>query len=239
MNQPIFKQATIGQRPSASEHNKLTGLATTLAKSLHIEGFADSTGFHTRRTPRSSQALLSTLKLFVVQSEATGDGIYNCYEQLLDATDWLDETGNPKVDNLNEDAIEVLNLAEYDPESTYIAQLTVGDLIIAWQKRDDENTLRWIGVPFRQANADRTRIAYCIGNAPAGTTIACRLDDSATGTGITVHCSIMNGSNLNEALPRLEAGKWIMVTKIFDGTNDYWRCLSIFQGSEDCDCFTP
>lgn len=53
MNKPTFKEAKPGQRPSASEHNKLTSLIAAVANSLHIQGYADSSGFHTRRSPTS------------------------------------------------------------------------------------------------------------------------------------------------------------------------------------------
>lgn len=223
-----FDKAEEGQRPSASEHNKITKWIAGLARSMHIQGYVDSTGLHTRRTPTPFIAH----KLFKVHSEATGDGVYNCYEQTLDATEWVDTSGTSKVDNKNTDEIEVLNLAEFDPEATYVAHLKADDLIAAWQIVDDEHAPRWIGLPLRQANADRPRRAYCKTDAGAGTTIVCYLDTDATGTEITVHCSIHNGANLNAALPRLEDGKWIMVTKI--GTT--WYCESPFAGSEDCAC---
>lgn len=36
------------------------------------------------------------IKIFAVQSEAAGDGVYNCYEQTLDGSEWDDTTGAPK-----------------------------------------------------------------------------------------------------------------------------------------------
>lgn len=169
-------------------------------------------------------------KIFEVQSAATGDGVYTCYEQTLDATEWVDTAGDPKFDDKNATGIEVLNLAEFDPESTYVAHLAAGDLISAWRMIDDEANFRWVGVPFRQANADRPRIAYCKDAAGAATTIDCYLDTDATGTEITVTCSIAGGGNLNTAVPRLTDGLPIIVTKI----GATWRCTTTFNASQDC-----
>ena len=46
-------------------------------------------------------------KIFEVQSAAAGDGVYNCYEQTLDATDWTNTSGQRKTDGKNETEIEV------------------------------------------------------------------------------------------------------------------------------------
>jgi len=187
-----------------------------------------------RRNISVSEGLGSQVKIFEVQSEATGDGVYNCYEQTLDATEWDDTAGDPKFDNANTTSVEVLNLAEYNPESTYVAHLAAGDLIAAWQKMDDENNKRWEGVPFRQANADRSRRAYINANAGSGLTIACKLDSPA-GTAITVYCDITQGGlDLDEAEPRLSTGGYMMVEKI----GGVWRCTScIFQPTVNCDCY--
>ena len=230
-----FKHYVAGRdRPNASDLNARGDLLSKLARSLAANGVVDSTGILTRPIRRPPSAGTISIKIFEVQSEATGDGVYNCYEQTLDATEWDDEAGDNKFDDKNETSVEVFNLAEFDPEATYVAHLAANDLIVAWQKVDDENTSRWIGLPLRQANADRPRLAYCKTDAGAGATIVCYLDTDASGSEITVNCSIMNGTNLNESLPRLVDGKWIMVTKV--GAN--WYCIAPFQGSEDCDCYT-
>jgi len=130
------------------------------------------------------------MKIFEVQSVATGDGVYNCYEQTLDATEWEDTDGDSKIDDLNETSIEVLNLAEFDPEATYIAHLAAGDLIAAWQMTDDEGTKRWIGVPFRQVNADRVRRAKIQTGGVGASTLTVKLlgsDGLETGDNITVY----------------------------------------------------
>ena len=125
-------------------------------------------------------------KIFEVQHAATagGDGLYDCYEQSLDAANWASTDGTPKIANANITEVEVLNLAEHDPEATYVAHLAANDLIIAvYRNYDDEANARWAGVPIRQANADRPRIAYCSEAAGAQQTIAATLDHT-TGTAI-------------------------------------------------------
>jgi len=78
--------------------------------------------------------------------------------------------------------------------------------------------------------------------AGSGSTIAATLYklDGTTGEAITVNCNISNGSDLNSAVPRLESGDDIFVTKsTFDnsGTPEVkWYCISNFQASEDCTC---
>jgi len=226
-----FKDYQRGDRVSASDLNARGELLSKIARSLSINGIVDSTGFLGRKSISSGGGI--SLKLFEVQSVATGDGVYDCYEQSLDATEWDDTAGDSKVDDLNSTSIEVLNLAEYDPEATYVAHLAAGDLIVAWKKSDDENNTRWIGLPLRQANADRPRVAYCKNDAGAGATIVCYLDTDATGTEITVTCFIaQGGAALNAALPRLADGDGIMVSKV----GATWRCLTTFMVSEDCVC---
>ncbi len=192
-----FKHYTTRDRVSASDLNARGETLSKLARSLAANGVVDSTGILTRSTRRPPSAGTVSIKLFEVQSAATGDGVYTCYEQTLDATEWDDTAGDSKVDDKDAVEVEVLNLAEFDPEATYVAHLAANDLIVAWQKVDDESVSRWIGLPLRQANADRPRIAYCKDDAGAGTTIDCYLDTDATGTQITVNCSIHNGTNLN------------------------------------------
>ena len=232
MNKPEFRTVRPGDDPIAAEQNKLTRMVAGLMNSLHIQGYYDSTGFHVRRTPETSKFRAT---IFKVYAEGTGDGIYDCHLQVLDATEWDDEAGTNKLVDLEGTPvdIEVLNLAEFDPEPTYVSHLKANDLILAWKFTDDEGGIRWVGVPFRQANADRPRLAWCKDDAGAGTTIDCYLDADGIGTVIEVNCSIMNGTDLNAAVPRLEDGKVILVTKV----GATWWAIHPFNGSEDCECY--
>lgn len=179
------------------------------------------------------------IKIFEVQSIATGYSIYNCYKQTLDATEWNDTTGDPKFDDKNTTQVEVLNLAEFDPEAEYEAQLVEGDLIAAWQMADDEGNQRWVGVPFQKSTtSSETGVihnTYCKTDAGEGSTIVCYLDTDGTGDEITVHCSISGGSDLNAAIRRLEDGDRIAVYKI----GSTWYAAEGFQASTDCICTAP
>lgn len=74
MNKPELRPASEGQRPSASEYNKLIKLVAGLCNSLHIQGYVDSTGFHTRRTPTKKVNRLAYCK------DDAGAGIeIDCY----------------------------------------------------------------------------------------------------------------------------------------------------------------
>ena len=90
------------------------------------------------------------IRIFEVQSAATGDGLYICYRQKLDATNWANEAGADKLDDYDNTEVIVLNLPENNPEATYVAQLAVGDRMACWQWLDDEGNLRWVGIPIEQ-----------------------------------------------------------------------------------------
>ena len=63
---------------------------------------------------------------------------------------------------------------------------------------------------------------------------------SGFGYQVTVYCDIVNGSALNDVIPRLESGAPIEVSYlIYDnsGTPELrWFCPTIFQTTEDCEC---
>ncbi len=88
---------------------------------------------------------------------------------------------------------------------------------------------------------DTTR-AVCTADAGPGTTIAATLykADGTLGEDVTVHCSIANGADLDEATTRLEIGLDIPVYRsTFDnaGTPESrWYYNGTFQTSEDCTC---
>lgn len=233
MNKPIFKHVKKGDRPSAKEYNKRGDLLANIANSLHIQGIFDGTGFHTRRTPSGAVGVSIVLKIFEVQNATVGaDGVYDCFEQVLLAAEWSDTAGDPKFDDKDDVVVEVLNLAEFDPEPTYVAHLLAGALISAWQMEDDEDNTRWVGVPYAKTNAERFRKAYCKDNAGAATAIDCYLDTNGSGTVISVNCIVNPSANLNAATPRLSVGDMILVEKI----GAEWWCSNIFMGDITCLC---
>ena len=81
-------------------------------------------------------------KMFIakVVSDAAGAGVYNCYIQKLDATNW----GNASavIINKNTDSVEVLNMAEDAVASHY---LDAGNYILCWKMTDDEGNSRYVG----------------------------------------------------------------------------------------------
>ena len=84
-------------------------------------------------------------KVFKIQSNATGDGVYNCYEQKLTAANWEDTTGEDKFADKNTEQVEVLNLSECSPKTDVHHALSAGTLLNAWQITDDSGTTRWVG----------------------------------------------------------------------------------------------
>jgi hypothetical protein len=85
-------------------------------------------------------------------------------------------------------------------------------------------------------NGGPTR-AVCTADAGFGVTIAATLfnADGSLGNAVTVICNISNGSDLNEAVPRLEIGDQIFVTE----SNSVFYCVSNFQSVEICICEEP
>jgi len=168
------------------------------------------------------------LKIFEVQSVATGDGLYNCYEQTLDNAEWDDETGNDKFDDKDAVNVVVLNLEENDPEPGYVAQLVTGNRMKAFKWQDDAGTGRWVGIPIKRQEVRR---AFCKVAAGAGQTIVCYLDVNTTGTEITVTCNVSpSGSALSDCFRHLAAGDPIMVKKI----GSTWYAMEGFQKWKIC-----
>jgi hypothetical protein len=198
----------------------------------------------TNRHVIHANEVLGAARIFEVQSEATGDGVYNCHEQTLDATEWDDTAGDSKVDDWDTTSVEVLNLAEFDPEATYVAQLAAGDLLLAFRYWDDEANFRWVGVPWRKDDGNRPRIAYVTSAPGAVDYVTAELDYLDSGTSITAYALIAQGGTaLNSCIPRLAADDPIMVSKCryYDGTStrDRWVIHGNFQPSEDCTCTAP
>lgn len=84
--------------------------------------------------------------------------------------------------------------------------------------------------------------------AGLGTTIKADLYDYTTGVlatsgdeyDVDINCRISGGSDLNEAVPRLEDGDTIFVSLnsrwTGTATDSTWDCVTVFSGSEDCTC---
>lgn len=76
------------------------------------------------------------------------------------------------------------------------------------------------------------RNAYCKVAASTGATIVCYLDTDATGDEITVTCTLIGTTNLNECFPTLSDGTMMPVW--YDNAGEVWRSLWWFQKKEAC-----
>lgn len=169
------------------------------------------------------------VKVFEVQSAATGDGVYNCYEQKLDATEWDDTAGDDKFDDKNSTSVEVLNLLENDPvEGTYVAALAAKDRMACWQWPDDEGTKRWVGRPLTPSVRTVRAKEAAPESSMDSTTITCNLVDNEGGEitsglgsaievwgrcGVSVNWDMVSPIVINDAYMQAEwiAGKWWFV----------------------------
>ena len=235
MNKPYFKRAISGQKPSASEHNKLRDVVAGVAGSSSPHAYFDSTGLHTRRMPVSQYAGTT---IFVVYSTSTGDGVYVCYMQTLLDAEWDGTGGNAKFDDLDAVEVEVLNLSEAYPEGSYFAALSAGDLLAAWQIRDDGGTYRWVGIPFIMRPVNETfNVPRSAKLTAVGTiTLSAKLLDSAgavVGDAVTVYPREHLGTNLLNAdvWPDLFVNDYIVMIKERDNT---WYFIGVFDDSTVC-----
>lgn len=160
--------------------------------------------------------------IFEVQSAASGDGIYNCYEQKLLNAEWADTAGDSKFNNKNSTSIEVLNLDEHNPPGSYVAHLVAGDLISAWLVRDDEGTPRWVGIPVPGLRTCSVKIQA--GGVPSNNTgpFTCKIldqDGSEVGSTISVYPRTHLGTNNfnGDVWPDLSANDVIAAYKDWDG----------------------
>lgn len=202
-----------------------------------VERFDDAARRERPQPPDTVQPTKSTrypasvkIKIFKVQSAAAGDGVYDCYEQTLDATEWEDTDGDDKFDDKeDEDSVEVLSLLESDPESSYASALAVGDRLQCWKWTDDEENDRWVGIPLV---SNPVRKAKTTQAAPSQEYITANLykhDDteitSGLGSNIDVYCNVNGGGNLDKSIPLLKDDQDIFVVNI----QGKWWCEMPFN----------
>lgn len=235
--QPFRHLRANRDRVSASEYNRLVDLVAKMARSLFTQGLMDSTGFSTRRPviPPSTD-----IRIVEVQNVTDlGDGVYNCYRQTLDATDWTDTAGADRFDDKDSTSVEVFNLLENHVESTYTRGLAKGDRMYAWQWPDDEGNSRWAGTPL----TPRARMFRTTEAATGNTQITCNVllnggseasESADILYNVEVYCRISGGSVLSSAIPRLANDEYLEAEHI----RGKWWCTTVFQTSEDCDCYS-
>ena len=139
------------------------------------------------------------------------------------------------------DQMEVLNLYENDPIASHYPALGLYDRLMCWEKSDDENNDRWIGIPL----TPQIRIVYAAENAPATdcdtTSVTCNLElnngvEAAVGElgyEIEVYGSCVGGTeNWNGVVPRIFdtdklTAQWV---------NGIWGFTTEFMPSQACAC---
>ena len=180
--------------------------------------------------------IIKTATLFQVVSTATGDGVYNCYLCLIDATDWDDTAGADRFSQ-GGDTVEVLNLREGYVEADYTRGLARYDKIYAWLAADDEGNVRWVGLPI----APPVRMFKTTESATFNDHITCNAmmyNGAEAGSldilyEVEVYCKICNGSALNEAAPRLADDDYLFAQHI----RGKWWCTTLFDTDIECDCY--
>ncbi len=227
-----FRRLVAGRdKVSAREWNRLVETVERLDRPLIRDGIVDSGGVFVRRSGGGRDL---EIKFFEVQSNDTGDGVYNCHEHEVRNDQWDTTNGFPKLIEKDTTDVFVLNLLEYHVDPTYARQLVDGDMMVASKKKDNGGVERWLGTPIGPAIGVVMR-ARANENAPADTDLEVRLTDEngdATGDAFDVACEISGGGNLDDAIPRIAVNEFLFVVSI----SGNWYCTTVFQTSEDCAC---
>ncbi len=134
----LFKHLGIGELPGSREYNRLVDTVAALLNSTNVFYFADSRGIHVRRMPSKD----SVLQLFQITTVGSW-GNYTCKKYTIDATHWTGSSGQTKLVKVGDDTYTVFNLAEN--ATTVSNALEIGDMLLATQETDDEDSDRWIG----------------------------------------------------------------------------------------------
>ena len=232
-----LKRIPRGKQVSARDLDKAIERLNLLAK---ISGMADTkvttgpTGIQIKGGREGG--VNSTSRLFQVQSSATGDAVYNTFEQFVSATNWVSTTDAiNKVVAKDAVNVEVWNThGNYIKESPYAEGLFANDLMVGWQTIDDENNERIVGIP---AIPTMVRLAYVQEDSPADLFISVKLADNtgvAAGDAFDAQCIVYGGLALDEAVPRLSvsSGDFVFVIHLLGK----WFVISAFLATTDCTC---
>lgn len=117
-----FKHYRKGERQSAAEYNRAVDTLAGIAKSLHIQGFEDSTGFHSRR---QAGGILTggEARVAFCKDNAEAKTTIDCYLDVDITGDVIPVKCNTSPKNTNLDKC--------------IRRLKAGDLIIVQKIGDD------------------------------------------------------------------------------------------------------
>lgn len=228
-----------GKKVDANIVNKLIDRVNSLSKITGRNGITVTTSQAGINLIGNGIQSSKPISIFEVQSDDTGDGVYNCHRHIIDGSEWGDTDGDDRIIEKNTDDVMVLNLLEHHVHATYVRQLAAGDRIAAWQSTDDDGDTRWVGIPIGPYGGGRIRRAKAQEDSPGDNKLSVKLcdqDGTEIGAAFDVTCEICGGAALNSAIPRIiaENDEYLFVTNI-SGT---WYCTTVFQTSEDCDCYT-
>lgn len=243
MFRQLSKIAMWKKRVKPSDLNALIDRVNVLSKITGSGGTVITTGPTGINIKAGSTGLLTSGKIYEIQSTGTGDGIYNCYEQVIDKSDWDETGGTDKLDDKNTTSIEVWNMLENIPESTYKEQLGLYDRLFAFTMTDDEGTSRKIGLPISGSYVRMAQLTESAGaNSILTTSLTCNLignngSEITSGLGSAIEiwakkADLGTDVNWNAVLPRLVDNDIIFVTNI----QGKWWWLTTPQASEDCVC---
>jgi len=186
----------------------------------------------TIQQPRAMRASGVDIRIFEVQSAGWGDGLYNCYEQSLDATYWGSTSGVDLFGNKNTTVVKVLNLQESFVSSSYVPALVKYDLIATWEMDDDgeTSTSRRVGVPLEHG----PRLVKAKASAGSDATINCnfqlRNGEYAVSGELGYSVSVtglmsMGETQMQNCIPFVEEGKeyWaVNVRGKWMFVNNFW-----------------
>lgn len=180
------------------------------------------------------------IRVFKVISNATGDGVYNCYEQQIIDGEWTDTDGTDRFQNKDTTPVlvEVLNLNEADVEPDYARAMVAGDLMAAFESTDSAGNTRWLGIFINELGVGVMRQADI--QSVGAASFVCKLWNWTSGGGwalasstITVSITFMLGSNDADGnvWPKFAAGDTINCYKELDGS---WWWPGTMDDTEVC-----
>jgi hypothetical protein len=146
------------------------------------------------------------IKVFEVQSNGTGDGVYTCRQEKILQAEWDDTTGADHFAEKSTDEYDVLNLAEHDPGSAGQHDLFAGDMLAVWRMLDDTGVKRFVGVPLSSC------FRIHIYNNSGGTLSKNRFIELATYDSTNLRYTVKYPSTGEYGLARLPAGALCYMT---------------------------
>ncbi len=169
--------------------------------------------------------------VFEVQDTGTwGDGVYECCEQTLDATEWSDRDGDDRFDAKDAVVVLVLNLYEAHCNAAWSNCLQPGDRMRAWKWTDDEGNSRWVGIPIMGGFVRQVKTQTGGG---ASTGISCKMVDQdgiEFGYPFVVYFRTTGGADMNEVWPVLNSGSYLSAVN----HAGKWWCTQIFGKLNQC-----